>query len=129
MARRPRSARLENRTNRLKLPIRKKPHDFTPISPGIPLAYRRCTGAGRWVVKAADRHGGNWTKVVAIADDHEDADGAHVLSWWQAQDKARALARGNDTDDGRPVTVAEALTDYERDLITRNANTANARRA
>jgi integrase len=129
MARRPRAAHLETRTARLKLPVRRKPHDFTSISPGIALGYRRCASAGRWVVKVADGHGGHWTKAVGIADDHEDADGEHVLTWWQAQDKARALARGKDTGGARPATVAEALADYEADLIARSANPYNARRA
>jgi len=127
MARRPRSARLETRTARFKLAVRKKPHHFAAISPGIALGYRRCVGAGRWVVKVADGHGGSWTKVVGIADDHEDADGEHVLSFWNAQDRARALARGKDAG-GRPATVAEALADYEADLIARSASPANARR-
>jgi integrase len=128
MARRPRAARLETRTARLKLKVRKKPYDFTSIAPRIRLGYRRCKSAGRWVVKVADGHGGNWTKVVGIADDHEDADGEHIFSWWQAQDKARALARGKDSAGGRPGTVAEALADYEADLIARGASPANARR-
>src|SRR5262245_32696797 len=107
----PRAARLETRTARLKLPVRRKPHDFTTISPGIALGYRRCASAGRWVVKVADGHGGHWTKALGLADDFEDADGEHVLTWWQAQDKARALARGKDSDSGRPGTVAEAVAD------------------
>jgi integrase len=107
--------------------VRKKPYDFTSISAGIQLGYRRCKGAGRWVVKVADGHGSYWTKRVAYADDHEDADGEHILTWWQAQDKARALARGKDAG-GRPATVAEALADYEADLIARSASPANARR-
>jgi integrase len=127
MARRPRAARLETRTARLKLVVRKKPYDFTSISAGIQLGYRRCKGAGRWVVKVADGHGSYWTKRVGYADDHEDADGEHILSWWQAQDKSRALARGKDAG-GRPATVAEALADYENDLIARSAAPANARR-
>ena len=127
MARRPRAARLETRTARLKLKVRKKPYDFTSISAGIQLGYRRCKGAGRWVVKVADGHGSYWTKRVAYADDHEDTDDEHILTWWQAQDKARALARGKDAG-GRPATVAEALADYEADLIARSASPANARR-
>src|SRR5262249_8376903 len=128
MPRRPRAARLETRTARLKLKPRKKPYDFTSISPGISLGYRRRISAGRRIVKAADGHGGHWTKVGAIADDHEDADGEHVLDFWQVQDKARTLARGKDAG-GRPATVAEAIADYERDLIARSASPANARRA
>src|SRR5262245_54727887 len=108
MARRPRSSRLETRTARLKLPVPKKPHNFTSIAPGIALAYRRNQGAGTWVVRVADGHGGNWTKGFAVADDHEPANGDSVCDFWQAQDKARALARGN-VDDGRPCTVSEAL--------------------
>jgi integrase len=126
MARRPRASQLETRTARLELPVRLKPHEFTSIAPSIALGYRRCQGPGRWVVRVADGHGGNWTKVVGLADDHEDADGDRVLTWWQASDKARALARGSDADSGRPATVADAIDAYERDLAARGAATVNA---
>jgi integrase len=111
----------------LKLKVRKKPYDFTSISAGIQLGYRRCKGAGRWVVKVADGHGSYWTKRVGYADDHEDADGEHIFTWWGAQDKSRLIARGKDAG-GRPATVAEALADYENDLIARSASPTNARR-
>jgi integrase len=127
MARRPRSARLETRTARLKLPVRKKPHEFTTIAPGIALAYRRNQGAGTWVVRVADGRGGNWTKAFGVADDHEDADGSNVLDFWMATDKARALARGSD-DNGRPVTVAEALDRYRDNLKARGGLLGNAER-
>jgi integrase len=127
MARRPRSSHLETRTARLKLPIAQKPYDFTALSPGIALGYRRCKSAGRWVVRVANGAGGMWTKAFAIADDFEEADGEHVLTWWQAQDRARTLARGTDQSDaGRPATLAEALDDYGRDLTTREADPYNA---
>jgi integrase len=125
MARRPRSSQLETRTNRLKLPVQKKPHAFTTIAPGIALGYRRNQNAGTWVVRVADGHGGNWTKGFAVADDHEEANGSSVLSFWQAQDKARVLARGNG-DDGRPCTVIEALDAYAADLKARGALVGNA---
>ena len=96
--------------------------------PGIRLGYRRCASAGRWVCKVSDGRGGAWTKVVGIADDHEAADAEHVFSWWEACDRARALARGKDAAGGRPPTTAEALADYEADLIARGASPANARR-
>src|SRR6516164_9274491 len=115
MARRPRSSKLEDRTNRLKLSVRGKPHHFTTISPGVALAYRRGKG-------------GNWTKnLPGIPDDHEDANGESVLTFWQAQDKARALARGT-VESGKPITVAEALTDYESDLKGRDGLTGNVSR-
>ena len=127
MARRPRASRLEDRTNRLKkLKPRLKPYDFATLAPGIALGYRRNKGAGTWVVRVADGKGGNWTKGFAVADDHEDADGEHVLTFWQAQDKARALARGT-TDNGRPCTVSEALDAYALDLKARGGHVANSR--
>ena len=129
MARRPRAARLETRTARLKLKVRKKPYDFTSIAAGIQLGYRRCKGAGRWVVKVSNGHGCYWTKRVGYADDHEAADREHILDWWAAQDKARALARGKDAGGGRPATVAEAIADYARDLEKRGGDKVNASRA
>jgi integrase len=127
MARRPRASRLETRTARLKLPVRLKPYDFTTISPGISVGYRRNVASGAWVLRAADGHGGNWTKRVGLADDFEDADGEHVLTFWQAQERARKLARGG-ADSGRPATVNDAVDAYERDLIARGGSVANAGR-
>jgi integrase len=127
MARRPRASRLETRTGRLKLPVRQKPYDFTTISPGIALGYRRNSAAGTWVVRVADGKGGNWTKRVGLADDYEDADGTHVLTWWQAIEQARKLARGAD-DAGRPATVTETIDAYEADLRARGGAVENAGR-
>ena len=79
MARRVRASTLENRTARLKLEPRKKPYHFTVIAPGIAVGYRRCQGPGRWVLRAANGHGAYWTDTIALADDHEPADGAAVL--------------------------------------------------
>src|SRR5262249_41182000 len=128
MARRPRSSTLEPRTARLKLPVQRKPHCFTTIAPGISLAYRRGKDRNAWVVRVADGKGGNWTKnLPGIPDDFEDANGESVIDFWQAQDKARVLARGT-VESGRPVTVAEALADYERDLRAPGAVTGNLSR-
>jgi integrase len=127
MARRPRASRLETRTARLKFAVREKPYDFTTISPGIALGYRRNRTAGTWVVRVADGHGGNWTKRVGIADDFEEADGEQVLTWWQAIEAARRVARGS-ADAGRPTTVKDAVNAYERDLIARGGERRNAGR-
>src|SRR3954470_24164692 len=105
MARRPRSAKLETRAARLKLAVAKKPHKGPALAPGVHLDYRRNQGVGSWVVRVASK-GGYWTKKLdAVPDDHEDADGEHVLTFWQAQDRARALARGKDGNSGRPGTL------------------------
>jgi len=126
MARRVRASTLENRTARLKLEPRKKPYHFTVIAPGIAVGYRRCAGPGRWVLRAADGHGAYWTDTIALADDHEPADGATVCTFWQAQDKARVLVRGEDAGGARPATMADALEAYERDLSVRGGLVANA---
>ena len=125
MPRRIRSATLETRTARAKLAPRSKPH-WIGIAPGISLGYRRNGGPGSWSVRAADGRGSNWIKRVSLADDQEAADGATVMDFWMAADKAKALARGQDADAGRPATVDEALKDYAADLAVRGAGTANA---
>jgi integrase len=127
MARNPRAPTLETRTARLKLKPRKKPYVGAKLARGIQLRYRRNKGAGTWDVKAADGHGGFWTKGFAIADDYEDADGERVLDWFQAIAAARKFARGQ-SDSGRPVTVADAIDAFERDLKARGASLANAGR-
>ena len=125
MARNIRSPRLENRTGRLKLPARKKPY-FVKIDRGVALGYRRNQGPGTWVVRGT-RDGEDWTATVAAADDHEEADGERVQTWWQAQARARDMALGQiETDTSKPVTVAGALDAYELDLKARNANPYNA---
>jgi integrase len=124
-----RSSKLENATARRRLAVRKKPY-FATVAPGIALGYRRNQGAGTWSVRSTDGHGTDWIKRIALADDQEPADGTHVLNFWQAQDRARALARGKaGADDGRPLTVAEALERYEADLQSRGGDIYNARRA
>jgi integrase len=127
MAPRLRSPTLETRTARLKLKVRRKPY-FVPVAPGVSLGYRRNLGAGAWLVRCADGKGGAWTKGFAVADDFEDASGEAVLDFWQAQVRARELVRGKHTDAGKPVTVAEALDEYERDLAARGGLVAHARR-
>jgi hypothetical protein len=85
---------LENRTNRLRLKVRRAPY-FTTVAPGIALGYRRNLGPGSWLVRGADGKGGAWTKGFAIADDFEDATaaGGSVLDFWTAQTRARTGPR------------------------------------
>jgi integrase len=125
----PRSSKLETAAARRRLALRKKPYWLT-IAPGIALGYRRNQGAGTWSVRSTDGHGSDWVKRIALADDQEPADGASVLSFWAAQERARELARGRTGQDGdRPVTVAEAIDRYALDLRFRGADPYNAARA
>jgi integrase len=124
----PRSPKLESPTSRRKLPVRKKPYQVR-LAPGIALAYRRNAGPGTWSVRVSDGFGGEWLKRIGLADDLEPAAPPHVLSYWQAQEAARKLARrqpGEVIDESRPLTVAEALDAYEKDLKTRGASKYNA---
>src|SRR5215831_936862 len=130
MARNIRSADLENRTNRLRLELRKKPYTAR-IGYGIRLAYRRNQSGGTWSVICSAGKGGTgkqWLQCFARADDHEEANGGTVLTYWQAQAMARRIAGGGSTADAgeRPVTMSEAIDAFERDLEARSARTENA---
>src|SRR5215472_16960020 len=124
----PRAPKLETATARRRLDVRKKPY-WTAISPGIHLGYRRNAGSGTWSVRVADS-GAEWVKRIALADDLEPASPPAVLNYWSAIDQARALARrqpGEAIDESRPLTVSEALTLYEKDLISRGGSPYNSK--
>ena len=67
MPRRIRSADLETRTARLKLPVRKKPF-AVQVGAGVHLLYRRNAKAGSWSVKARTGKGRYWTDGFAKHD-------------------------------------------------------------
>jgi hypothetical protein len=118
---------LESRSARLRLKIRRRPYSGPSLARGISLMYRRNKTNGTCVLKASDNHGAYWTKGFALADDFEDSNGKHVLTFHEAQDAAKRLARGGDgAADSAPITVDGALKDYRRDLEARNANPYNA---
>ena len=135
MARNVRASGFETRTARLKRPLDKKP-EFVRIAPGVSLGYRRNATAGTWVARVADGHRGNWTKAIGSADDYDEADGVMVLNYWQAQDRAKQVARGG--RDHAPAaatappvvetvtTIRSALDRYEADLRTRGGDVGNA---
>lgn len=128
MARSTRSPKLETRSARLKLPIAKKPV-FVKLAPGLHLGYRRNQTAGTWMVRRIE-DGKDWTSRIADADDFEAADGNAILDWWQAQEKARTLARPERVMENaaKPLTVDQALAAYKADLRTRGADTGNVSR-
>jgi integrase len=131
MARSIRSASLETRSARLRLPISKVPV-FVKIGPKIGLGYRRNQTAGTWVVRLSDGRGRNTRNAIGSADDYEESDGDKLLDFWQAQDRARKLAHGdgpaNTAPRGTPITVKQALERYEADLKTRSGDTHNVNR-
>ena len=127
MARKVSFSALESRSARLRLKIRRRPYSGPSLARGIALMYRRNKTNGTWVLKASDGHGAYWTKAFALADDFEDADAKSVLTFYQAQDQAKKLARGDDGGpDSAPITLDGALKAYRRDLEARDANPYNA---
>jgi integrase len=128
MARKVSFSALESRSARLRLKIRRKPYSGPTLARGISLMYRRNKTNGTWVLKASNGHGAYWTKGFGLADDFEESDGKNVLTFYQAQDTAKRLARGDgDADsDTAPLNVDAALKDYKRDLEARSANPYNA---
>jgi integrase len=129
MARRP-AIKIENVTDRLRLPPRAAPYGFVSIGPNLRLGYRRVkdkTKAGTWVAKQADGKGGDTRMVVGNADDLKAADGSSTgLRFHEAAEKARDLLLGG-ASLGAPMTWAEALTSYEQALVEHGGNPANAR--
>jgi hypothetical protein len=111
----------------LRLKIRRLPYSGPSLARGISLMYRRNKTNGTWVLKVSDGHGAYWTKGFALSDDFEDSDGKAVLTFHEAQDAAKKLARSEDgSADSAPITVGGALTAYKTDLSSRNANPYNA---
>ncbi len=126
MAHSARAPNLETRAKRLKLPVAKKPV-FVRIAPGISLGYRRNETAGTWVVRVADGKSGAWTKRIGSADDLDESDRQNVLTFWEAQTQAKAVARGNRAKEVRsaPLTVERASVVYLATLEARNRRTAH----
>jgi len=106
MAKRVRDASLESRAARSKLKPRGKPY-YKSIGEGLHIGYRKGERDGKWVAR---RYVGNQQYIVetiARADDIDDANGDTVLTFWQAQERARGL-RGY----SGPYRVRDAVAAY-----------------
>jgi integrase len=109
MPRSARSTNLETRTARLKLAKQKEPY-WVRIRPGLFLGYYRPTGT--WWVRERTQRAASYTKAaLATADDHQDADGAEILTFYDAQDAARRWSEHRRKGAGK-LTVADACKDY-----------------
>jgi integrase len=125
MARTIKDTNLGTRTARTNLLARSRPY-YRLILQGLSLGYYRGTRTGTW---SARRFLGGCRYEEAklgTADDVADADGHKILSFTQAQERARLwfTQRGMD-DDGinptasGPYTVSDALDDYAADYARR----------
>jgi integrase len=133
MARRVLDTTLDTRTARSRLKGRGKPY-WRQLEPGLSIGYRKpISGPGKWVV----RHhlGGKndyLTESFATADDFSDPDGVAVLSFWQAQTKARdqmvSRAHAGAAADA-PRTVEASVNGYIDFLETHRKSADEARYA
>jgi integrase len=124
MARTVKDANLATRTARANLLPRKRPH-YRLILQGLHLGYYRGARTGSWSVRRFIGDGRYEETKLGTADDVADADGIAILTFGQAQERARAwftaraLADTEPEDTLAPYTVSDALDDYERDYIRR----------
>ena len=112
MARTVRNPKIDTRTARQRLTLRREPY-WTVISAGCALGYRRGAKGGTWIAKFRNENGKRHLEALGAADDVREADGLAVFSFSQAQAKARdwfqAKARhqaGDLAPLDRPYTVA-----------------------
>ncbi len=126
MARSARDSRIESRTARAKLPARKATYRVR-LEPGQALGYYKpAKGAGSWIAfinpgKGDDARAAWKQKAIGTADDLIEPDGSAVLSYAQAQAKARewfaaldrqTLQGDGPVSEGGPLTVAQAVDRY-----------------
>jgi integrase len=133
MARRVLDTTLDTRTARSRLKARGKPY-WRQLEPGLSIGYRKpLSGPGKWVVR---HHLGGKneyiTNTFGAADDFSDPDGVAILSFWQAQGKARQrmVSRAHaDTAAKAPRTVEVSVNRYIDFLETHRKSADEARYA
>lgn len=118
MARTIRNAKLDTRSARSKLTVRREPY-WTVVAAGCGIGYRRGKTGGSWIARWRDASGQQHYESVGTADDTRDGDGIATLSYAQAQDRAHIFfsrkvreARGEAEPERGSLTIADALSDY-----------------
>jgi integrase len=131
MARTLQDAKLDTRAARLRLKKRREPY-WRSISEGLAVGYRKGAKGGTWIARHYSTEHGRRFHAIGTADDVVDADGAHVLSFAQAQEVARKwfahLAR-HDRGDVRngPYAVRECADEYLAWLLAHRKSGYDAR--
>ena len=118
MARAVRDAKLDTRAARDKLEAGMKPH-WRVVIEGGHIGYYRGSRCGKWKARfrAPGTAGGYAETTLGEADDVMDANGETILSFAQAQEKARAwFQAASGVKRGGPYTVGDALDDYLDDF-------------
>jgi integrase len=127
MARTIRDASLQSREARGRLQPGRKPY-YRLIEEGLHLGYRKPRGrrgkpaaAGKWVVRRYLGDEKYQLEVIGAADDFSDANGETILSFPQAQVRAREQVKAG------PLTVQAAIEDYLAFLEAEGKPTADTR--
>jgi integrase len=112
----PRNVRnaLEKRSHRLRLPLTKRV--FGQLETGLALGYRRTSAQyGIWSVRMALASGGYRLETLGTADDYAEANGQTILSFAEAQQRARLRFEQLQRDGGivrSATTVQDAIDHY-----------------
>jgi integrase len=118
MARIVRNTKLDTRSARAKMPVKKSGH-WVPIARGFALGYRKGPKGSVWLARLIDREGRR-EAALGSADDVLDADGERILDYAQAQAKARNwLASLDGAGKAGPYTIDRCLDDYIADYKRR----------
>jgi integrase len=116
MTRRVRNAKIDSRAARMKHKPGSSPV-WSDLGGKLHLGFRAGKRAGSWVARRYLGEGQYLTETIGEADGLAEADGAAVLSFDQAQIKARQWAAAQDAKEriaalGPVVTVAGAVREY-----------------
>jgi integrase len=118
MARTIRNQKLDTRSARLKVVVRREPYWLT-ISKGCSVGYRRGARGGNWIARMRGDDGKQRYDALGAADDVRDADGISCFTFAQAQERARSFfdqkgreLAGHSEPEAGPYTVKEAVDDY-----------------
>lgn len=110
-------SRLTTATARLRLKAAHQPY-WTNIAEGVALGYRRGPHGGSWYWRRYAGNGRYEQAFLGTADDHLEANGDTVLSYYQAQESTRKAFDQANRERGvrisHKVTVKEATEHYLR---------------
>jgi integrase len=113
MARTIKPANLDSRTARARLKRGRQAH-WQPLQAGSHFGYHhsRIDPAGRWLLRRYLGTNKYRLTELGLADDKQDANGERILSFEQAQAKARAMVETPEGDKVQRITVRQAMQRY-----------------
>jgi hypothetical protein len=111
-------AKLESRTSRSRLKRGRQPHWQALMPSRVHLGYQCWKGdQGRWILRRYIGNNKYRSVTLGRADDAAAADGEHVLTFEQAEAKARAMVAAPNGGKVVNLTVRQAMgryVDYKR---------------